>query len=108
MLLYADTDMMQLHLNEISRNVAEGAHAVLLLDRAGWHTTGTLDVLNNITSIFHYSLLMRKIRSMSPQHRVTTRGSQMHITSEQIRAARALLGGSRAIWHARQDCPCRR
>ena len=30
---YADTDMMQLHLNEISRNVAEGAHAVLLLDR---------------------------------------------------------------------------
>src|SRR5271155_5564441 len=37
---YADTDMMQLHLDEISRNVAEGAHAVLLLDRAGWHTTG--------------------------------------------------------------------
>ena len=35
---YADTDMMQLHLDEISRNVAEGAHAVLLLDRAGWHT----------------------------------------------------------------------
>jgi hypothetical protein len=41
---YADTDMMQLHLNEISRNIAEGAHAVLLLDRAGWHTTGKLDV----------------------------------------------------------------
>ena len=36
MLPYADTDMMQLHLDEISRNVAEGAHAVLLLDRAGW------------------------------------------------------------------------
>ena len=32
---YADADMMQLHLDEISRNVAEGAHAVLLLDRAG-------------------------------------------------------------------------
>ena len=41
---YADTDMMQLHLNEISRNVAEGAHAVRLLDRAGWHTTSKLDV----------------------------------------------------------------
>jgi hypothetical protein len=27
---YADADMMQLHLDEISRNVAEGAHAVLL------------------------------------------------------------------------------
>ena len=44
--------MMQLHLDEISRNVAEGAHAVLLLDRAGWHTTSKLDVPDNITPIF--------------------------------------------------------
>jgi len=40
------------HLDEISRNVAEGAHAVLLLDRAGWHTTGKLDLPDNITPIF--------------------------------------------------------
>ena len=39
-------------LDEISRNVAKGAHAVLLLDRAGWHTTGKLDVPTNITPIF--------------------------------------------------------
>ena len=39
---YADADMMQLHLDEISRNVAAGAHAVLLLDRAGWHTTSNV------------------------------------------------------------------
>jgi len=32
---YADIDMMQLHLDEISRNGAHGAHAALLLDRAG-------------------------------------------------------------------------
>jgi hypothetical protein len=49
---YADTDMMQLHLDEIARNVAEGSHAVLLLDRAGWHTTGKLNVPENITPIF--------------------------------------------------------
>src|SRR5271157_6484134 len=49
---YADTDMMQLHLDEISRNVAAGADAVLLLDRAGWHTTGKPDVPDNITPIF--------------------------------------------------------
>src|SRR5277367_5166792 len=49
---YADTDMMQLHLDEISRAVAKGAHAVLVLDRAGWHTTGKLDVPENITPIF--------------------------------------------------------
>ena len=49
---FADTEGMQLHLKEISRTVAKGAHAVLLLDRAGWHTTGHLVVLKNLTLIF--------------------------------------------------------
>jgi transposase len=48
----ADTYAMQLHLEEISRHVATGAHAVLLLDRAGWHTTAMLDMPKNITPIF--------------------------------------------------------
>jgi transposase len=43
---------MQLHIDEISRHVAKGAHAVLLLDRAGWHTTANLDLPDNITPIF--------------------------------------------------------
>ena len=43
---------MQFHLNEISRHVAKGAHAVMLLDRAGWHTMGKLDIPKNITPIF--------------------------------------------------------
>ena len=49
---FADTDAMQLHLEEISRTVARKSHAVLLLDRAGWHTTGNLSVPKNITLIF--------------------------------------------------------
>ena len=49
---YADAEAMQLHLDEISRRVAEGAHAVLLLDRAGWHTARNLNVPKNITPIF--------------------------------------------------------
>jgi hypothetical protein len=48
---HADTEAMQLHLEEISRSVARGAHAVLLLDRAGWHTSGRLVVPKNITLI---------------------------------------------------------
>ena len=43
----ADTKAMQLHLNEISRHVATGAQAVLLMDRAGWHTTANLDMPKN-------------------------------------------------------------
>lgn len=31
---------MSLHLHEISSQVSPGAHAVVILDRAGWHKTG--------------------------------------------------------------------
>jgi hypothetical protein len=48
----ADTEAMQKHLDEISETVAEGAHAALVLDRAGWHTTGKLKVPANITLLF--------------------------------------------------------
>ena len=40
---------MALHLAEISRTVTPGAHAVLLLDRAGWHLSAKLDIPENIT-----------------------------------------------------------
>ncbi len=36
----ANTDAMNEHLQEISTQVAPGAHAVLLLDCAGWHQDG--------------------------------------------------------------------
>ena len=48
----AYTESMQLHLNEISRHVAKGAVAVLLMDRAGWHTTSKLEMPANIKPIF--------------------------------------------------------
>ena len=48
----ADAAAMQLHLEEISRRVAVGAHAVLTLDKAGWHTTRKLQVPSNI-SLLH-------------------------------------------------------
>ena len=46
---HCDTAAMNLHLAEIARAVASGAHAVLLLDQAGWHTTKKLLVPDNIT-----------------------------------------------------------
>jgi len=33
----ANTFAMQAHLDEISLHIAPGAHAALLMDRAGWH-----------------------------------------------------------------------
>ena len=43
---------MQWHLDEISALVTPGAHAVLIIDRAGWHTTGRLEIPSNITLMF--------------------------------------------------------
>ena len=44
---------MNLHLQEISRQVAQGAHAVIVLDGAGWHQTGgRLRIPDNI-SLLH-------------------------------------------------------
>jgi transposase len=40
---------MALHLVEISQMVTPGAHAVLLLDQAGWHLSDKLDIPDNIT-----------------------------------------------------------
>jgi hypothetical protein len=47
-----DAGAMQHHLDEISQRVAAGAHAVLTLDKAGWHTTRKLQVPSNI-SLLH-------------------------------------------------------
>ena len=43
------TEAMTLHLAEISAAVAPNAHAVLLLDQAGWHLSAGLDLPANIT-----------------------------------------------------------
>jgi hypothetical protein len=40
---------MALHLAEISQTVTPGAHAVVLLDQAGWHLSDKLDIPANIT-----------------------------------------------------------
>jgi transposase len=46
---FADTSAMNAHLAEISRTVAPGAHAVLILDGAGWHGGHDLVVPENIS-----------------------------------------------------------
>jgi hypothetical protein len=40
---------MSLHLAEISQAVAPGAHAIVLLDQAGWHQSRRLVIPANIT-----------------------------------------------------------
>ncbi len=42
---------MQRHLEEISSQVHTSAHALLLLDQAGWHITDDLTIPDNITLV---------------------------------------------------------
>ena len=59
---WANTDAMQKHIDAISGAVAPGAHAVLVMDRAGWHATSKLVVPANITPI----LLPSKSPELNP------------------------------------------
>ena len=44
-----NTQAMQWHLEEISSQVTPGAHAVVMMGQAGWHTTDKLTLPDNIT-----------------------------------------------------------
>ena len=46
---WCDTHAMNRHLIEISRNVADDAHAILMMDQAGWHMSNNLAAPENIT-----------------------------------------------------------
>jgi DDE superfamily endonuclease len=48
---YVDAAAMCLHLEEISRHVAPGAHALLVLDGAGWHGASARAVPDNLTRL---------------------------------------------------------
>ena len=44
-----NSEAMQLHLDEIATSVTPGAHAILLLDQAGWHGAKALRIPRNIS-----------------------------------------------------------
>ena len=63
---YCDTAAMNEHLQEISLAVDPAAHAVLIVDKAGWHTTPKLKVPDNITLMF----LPSKAPELNPQENI--------------------------------------
>ena len=58
-----NTEAMNLHLAEIATEVAPGAHAVLLIDQAGWHLSSRLVVPPNITLVALPPATARRLRS---------------------------------------------
>ncbi len=46
---YANMDAMNMHLKEISQSIRNMTHAIVVLYKAGWHTTKKLKVPENLT-----------------------------------------------------------
>jgi len=46
---HVNTDVMNAFLGQFSRELPDDAHAVMVLDRAGWHTSTKLKVPANVT-----------------------------------------------------------
>jgi transposase len=98
---YADTEAMQLHLDEISRTVARGAHAVLLLDRAGWHTTGHLTIPKNMTLIF----LPSRAPELNPVENVWQHLRQTWLSNRVFDTYEAIIEAACDAWNRLMDQP---
>ncbi len=91
----ANTFAMQAHLNEISLHIAPGAHAALLMNRAGWHTTGKLKVPKNITII----LLPSRSPELNPVENIWQYLRQNWLSNRVFETHDAILEAGCAAWN---------
>lgn len=99
----ANTHAMQVHLDEISLAVKPRAHAVLLMDRAGWHTTGALDVPDNIIPV----LLPPRSPELNPQENVWQYLRQTHLSNRVFEDYNAIVEACCEAWNRLTDKPWR-
>ncbi len=99
----ANTHAQQAHLHEISSHVAPGAHAVLLLDRAGWHTTGELKIPKNITLIF----LPSRAPELNPVENLWQFLRQTYLSNRVFQTYEEILEAACQAWNRLIDQPWR-
>ena len=95
------THAMQLHLRAISDTVASGAHAAVLMDRAGWHTTLKLNVPDNITII----LLPPKSPELNPVENIWRYMRQNWLSARVFPTYEAILDAGCDAWNRLIDQP---
>jgi transposase len=91
----ANARAMNLHLAEISSQVSPGAHAVLILDRAGWHRTGgKLSMPNNISLLYlpAYSPELNPTENIWQYMRQNFLSNRVHASFRQSSITAARLG----------------
>ena len=95
MLPFANTRAMQMHLDEISRNIAARAHAVVLMDRAGWHRTDKLKLPKNLTII----LLPSRSPELNPVENVWQYLRQNWLSNTVFEDYQAILDAGCEAWN---------
>jgi transposase len=97
----ANTEAMQLHLEEIARAVRPDAHAVLLLDRAAWHTTPQLKLPKNITPM----LLPSRAPELNPAENVWQYLRQTWLSNRVFPTYDDILDAACQAWNRLLDSP---
>ena len=92
----ADTEAMQLHLDEISRVVAPGAHAIVVMDKAGWHTAAALKVPANL-SLLHLPAYRPEL---NPQENIWQFLCQTYLSNRVFDGYEAIVDACCKAWNA--------
>ena len=87
--------MMQWHIEEISQAVTPGAHGVVLMDRAGWHTTAKLNLPKNITII----LLPSRSPELNPVENIWQYLRQNWLSNRVFDDYEAILDAASDAWN---------
>ena len=97
----ANTEAMQCHLEEIGKTVANGAHAVVLMDRAGWHRSEKLIVPENISII----LLPPKSPELNPVENIWQYLRANYLSNRVFKDYDAILDAGTNAWNALIEKP---
>lgn len=94
---YADKEAMTLHLAEISQAAAPGAHAVVIVDGAGWHKPGgRLKMPENITML----VLPPYSPELNPQENIWQFLRQNYLSNRVFETYSAIVDACCVAWNA--------
>ncbi len=92
----ANAQAMQLHLDEISHHIKDDAHAVLVLDQAGWHGATELKWPGNISPL----PLPSVSPELNPVENVWQYLRQTYLSNRVFENEEAILDACCAAWNA--------
>ena len=99
----ANTEAMQVHLDEIAGAVFPGAHAIVLLDQAGWHTTAKLRIPANLSLL----PLPPRAPELNPVENLWQFLRQTFLSNRVFETYEAILDAAGHAWNAFSDTPWR-